>query len=245
MTRTAAHLALCAILGCLTSIAVAWGFAWPGHPGAAPSRVAPIAWPDAHEFMFFSEMERSKGAAAFQLRRSRGNVDAGRVQRRLSGEEINAEVATLVAEPNQTCHPPVGDFNFRAEHQFGWPRLCMWGAVDTVRQGCIRSAGDNLHIWKVRTRPGTLPPYLHDTLPFQRDAREDNRYLPTGILWTGLATNTACYATAWWLILLAPAQLRTFIRKRHGQCTRCAYDLRATPPSTPCPECGNSPTLYQ
>lgn len=228
MTRTAAHLAICAILGCLTSIAVAWGFALRGGVASAPSRLVVAALPDTQDCNHITRAAHSCGYVEIE-------------QQRWFSPRTDIEIVR--ASP-WLCHGPPEEGLRRREFQFGYPRLCMWGYVDTEDVFCATSSSGippssrNVRcVW--RSSAGSLSQQTRDARSFDRDAREGNLYVPTGILWTGLATNTACYATAWWLILLAPAQLRTFIRKRRGQCMRCAYDLRSTPAGSPCPECGS------
>jgi hypothetical protein len=47
-------------------------------------------------------------------------------------------------------------------------------------------------------------------------------------LWAPFLPLAACSAWLWWLDR----------KPKPGHCPRCRYDLSATPPSAPCPECG-------
>ena len=67
--------------------------------------------------------------------------------------------------------------------------------------------------------------------------------LPTGILPIGFAANSLLFAAAWLLLIPAPAKLRRLYRTRHNRCPSCNYDLHATPPNSPCPECGTQNRL--
>ena len=66
-------------------------------------------------------------------------------------------------------------------------------------------------------------------------------WIPRRVLWPGLLADTTFFAALWWALLIAPGITRRALRRRRGQCPTCAYDLRATPPSNPCPECGHKP----
>lgn len=98
----------------------------------------------------------------------------------------------------------------------GWPLPCMW----------FREVGDSMRhdgAWWIGTpgsRLATDPP------------------LPSWVAWRGLFLNVAFWSAAWAIVLLIPLALHRLRRTRVGLCTRCRYDLRATPAGSPCPECG-------
>ncbi len=66
------------------------------------------------------------------------------------------------------------------------------------------------------------------------------RFLPFGPIPLGLIIDTAFYGALWSIPLFGPILVRRVLRARHGRCPQCAYDLRATPTHSPCPECGTS-----
>jgi hypothetical protein len=121
----------------------------------------------------------------------------------------------------------------------------MWAATDSlVRRGfSVGSSVDShvLPVWK-----GSKSTFIPLELalvgadpddPFGDYRVRECSYVPTGILPRGMAINTAVYAGAWWLVLLAPRQIRTLIRRRRCQCITCGYDLAGNT-SGVCPECG-------
>jgi len=61
--------------------------------------------------------------------------------------------------------------------------------------------------------------------------------LPLRPLWPGLAMDCGLYSLGWILLLVVPGALRRGLRRRHGLCVVCGYDLRATVEPR-CPECG-------
>lgn len=69
-----------------------------------------------------------------------------------------------------------------------------------------------------------------------------HQHLPLLPVWPGFAINTMVYALALWLLLAAPAAVRSWraaSRIRRGLCPKCGYDLRGTPvDAITCPECG-------
>ncbi|MFN7022398.1 MAG: hypothetical protein ACK4WH_13860 [Phycisphaerales bacterium] len=64
--------------------------------------------------------------------------------------------------------------------------------------------------------------------------------IPLRPLPLGLTLNTFIFAVPWYVVLTAAGKLRRARRTRRGLCPRCAYDLRATPVESPCPECGRA-----
>jgi hypothetical protein len=64
--------------------------------------------------------------------------------------------------------------------------------------------------------------------------------LPYRPVWPGLILDTLFFASLWAALLYIPRAARRSLRRRRGLCPACAYDLRATPASSPCPECGQT-----
>lgn len=107
----------------------------------------------------------------------------------------------------------------------GWPMASLWHryTFDPARP-------------MVYTQTGAITlPWLHARDPMMGTLPLIVGYLP---VWQGLLVNTLVYAAAWWALLAASAAIRRWARIRRGACHACAYDLRATPPGSPCPECG-------
>ena len=67
------------------------------------------------------------------------------------------------------------------------------------------------------------------------------RLLPLCPLWPGFAANTIFYTATLWLPIRGPfvlrRHLRRHLRRKHGHCLSCGYDLRGDLVGG-CPECG-------
>lgn len=74
-----------------------------------------------------------------------------------------------------------------------------------------------------------------------RRGMTDVRHIPLRPVWPGLLANTAIYAAMWWLLIAVPLIVRRELRRRHGRCEHCGYDLQDT--KGPCPECGTPMTV--
>jgi len=64
--------------------------------------------------------------------------------------------------------------------------------------------------------------------------------LPYRPLWRGYLLNSLVWTLPIFVIMLLPSPIRRSLRRRRGLCPACAYDLRATPAGSPCPECGRT-----
>lgn len=119
----------------------------------------------------------------------------------------------------------------------GWPFLALWCEFET--EGAPGSQGGFPWIgsprggialpWPKVTPSWYIPPPPLAALPY--------RPLPIGLI-----ADTLFFATAWWMLLFGWRDLRRLRRRRKGRCERCTYDLHATPPNQPCPECGHQRT---
>lgn len=63
------------------------------------------------------------------------------------------------------------------------------------------------------------------------------RALPYRPLWLGFAVNTVLYS-ALWMPALCAGVIRRAWRLRHGRCLACGYDRRGLAAGARCPECG-------
>lgn len=62
--------------------------------------------------------------------------------------------------------------------------------------------------------------------------------IPTHPRFPALLLNAVTWSAITWLAVQMCLQLRAATRIHRRLCPHCAYDLRATPPDSPCPECG-------
>lgn len=111
----------------------------------------------------------------------------------------------------------------------GWPLLSM---VGTSSAG---TAGPNGRWHRIGTM--LIGPNRVWTVSPGR-AMGQGRKIPLTPMWPGFLADTVLYGLVWWVFLLALAAWIRRRRRRAGLCVHCRYDLRATPPGLPCPECG-------
>ncbi len=71
----------------------------------------------------------------------------------------------------------------------------------------------------------------------QQTLRTSEVVLPTRLFWTGFAVNTVAHGAFFFGLVRSPGLIRSRLRSRKGQCSRCGYLLRGI--RVPgCPECG-------
>ena len=68
------------------------------------------------------------------------------------------------------------------------------------------------------------------------------RLLPLRPIWPGFAINTLVYAVIAWTLTIGPFTIRRVIRRKHGRCVNCGYDLSHAEHEV-CPECGADESL--
>jgi len=126
---------------------------------------------------------------------------------------------------------PSGEPRNWEESASGWPVASMWSRLTEL---------DPLHWVDLPNNPRVLP---QDKL--ERGWLIDWSFLPTqsilpiGLIWRGFAINTPFYAVLRWLVTLGQFTLRRYIRREHGRCIKCGYDVRHTDHDA-CPECGTT-----
>lgn len=136
------------------------------------------------------------------------------------GPEIDWFLYRRWPDPGRT---PVAELHsWQVVRMYGWPMRCGWDGFAPNQElpqgpGWTESGYGGIQI----NRPGTM-----------------YRSLPTRPMWLGLAVDIVVFAALWMSVLWWTTTWRSRRRIRRGLCAVCAYDLRATPPASPCPECG-------
>jgi len=110
--------------------------------------------------------------------------------------------------------------------EWGFPFRCFWSW--SAEQRTSAAAGMTSRSVDGGALPIPGKPMSNGSLP----------YLP---IWFGLIANIAIYALALAGLRTSFVWCRGTLRRRRGLCPHCRYDLRATPPDAPCPECGRGP----
>ena len=121
--------------------------------------------------------------------------------------------------------PAPGADELRRVSAAGWPFLCLYSRqpVSSGGQWVPFEGQYGVHL------PFGLTPETAAITP-----------LPTLLLPSGLIFNTLFFALVLYALTLPLTFTRRALRRRRGLCPACAYDLRATPAGSPCPECGRT-----
>jgi hypothetical protein len=240
--RPSRSIPLVLALGLITTVAVAWGLAlFRTIPMYPRTRIGAFmrwdqAWNVAEapitgvldrwwgELSDTPTLEERKTQAPAAISAATSEISAIAAERPGIAAITRPPSWGTFAQPS----PPPLELDIGADTAFGWPRVCLWhSATSRYNQATSSVTGGTLH-GGLLVR-GEISVRGHDYLA-----------LPLRPIWSGLAANTVLYAALWWLLLFIPGIARIRLRARRGACTACGYDLRATSPGSPCPECGSS-----
>jgi hypothetical protein len=119
-----------------------------------------------------------------------------------------------------------------------------WAARPVLEDGShCPSVKTEAHGWPMRAMAAEAWDYgrfleYRQCRAWLRGSQEPIVLIPTRPIWLGLLVDSFLYTIAWYGALIIPRAIRRSLRHHRNQCPHCAYDLRATPPPPPCPECG-------
>lgn len=119
---------------------------------------------------------------------------------------------------------PPGNIQFVQVEVQGLPFPCAYGRV-IAPPGSTRLSMEGVYWFRFRDWKAT-------------PRRGDGLVLPLFPIWRGYILNTLVWGLPLFALTFIPPALRRSLRRRRGLCPACAYDLRATPAGSPCPECG-------
>lgn len=233
MTRWRHRLIMCAGLGVLTTIVIAWvcallvnpkgntrgptlgiaaidrdGWRWTliGNVGFGSTQLLWTPWPVAN-------LDRDNTPY------NTGLIPSWSVHARLSPESVPENSSYQI------------DF---IEDARGWPLRAFrsWRKTHTHAQSMkIGGVMESVQVYSPVQRFAWLemPGWINRSIQ------------PTGIplmpLWSGFLADSALFGATWFVMLFGPGMVRRGIRRRRGCCPMCAYDLRRNLDAG-CPECG-------
>ena len=239
------RIAVCLVLGMITTLAVAWACAWWINAGQGDFREG---WHDAQqtEWMRGWRITRRDAFGANRVvAMARGTVPV----------PPKAPIAILTREelvPWWSNLSQVMDEQVRAVHAQESTRRAQ-GDKTTVRPTVLfdDARGWPLPALRCRWDHGLVPGgpeggeilqggiELEPANPQQMSSLsiDDQRALPYWPIWRGLAVDTSFYATILFVLLGGIDFTRRELRRVRGRCIKCGYDLRGDF-STGCSECG-------
>ena len=241
------RLALAFILGVVTTIGVAWYYAWVARdgymycwssengadlvPDTAPTDpVTSIAlvrkWHTgsvAVHVTYWPAAVRPRNTTNDDMR---GKVSIGELHQPQPIKEIVSPFTIDEAAPEFITLKPVAGVlpsraaGIRTRERFavGWPMYALHCSNRAVSTSPL--IGRTEGAWIVNRTPTSWVMIPYYPLPM------------------GFAVNAALYASLWATLFLSVAIMRRRLRIRRDLCSNCAYDLSATPLDRPCPECG-------
>jgi len=237
------RVAVCLLLGVVTTVGVAWGLAWRWFgPHAQKSETQYTASDHRGERITVAQ-PGLRQQTVIQVPRRKFITETplfvscfGRDIEMYPGVEVDPAVrlphdgeawgvgrslSQLPGRAQSSCRVD--------EAASGWPRLCLWWGDLTVRQP------DETYSDYVVTKASTQRITLSNanvawfaTTP---------RALPVCPIWGGFVVNAMVYGAAWSGMVLVPPLVRRAVRRRRGLCAECGYDLSWLGAGV-CPECG-------
>ena len=220
---------LCALVGIVSSYAVAWSCVlwWPNGFRAAHDTTSSIPFrvPDGWSRPEGVELRYGWGVSSilwntYQLEEARKAQLA-----REEWERNNPGVVEIGGRRN-----PIWWQSGMFEFQAGWP----WRVV---RGSGSRPTFDVNEPWHEPTWDVIVVTHQPGSLHRSR--------LPLRPTFPGIVWCTALYGAIMYLLLFAPFDVRRLRRARRCRCVRCGYDLSGSTESARCPECGEATALVR
>lgn len=207
------RIAICLFLGIITTVAVAWG-CWMNVNPRAGTMIGSLRWAKSDSWSFW--VFHQNGATLVQ-----------RISQRADWMALESKYVPPRQLPQWSAvrrKPSADELQFTGsivEDARGWPLLSLYSESRVPPQ--------------IMSMPNNTAIVLQQ--PFEKGS------LPNRMIWFGFLTDSAIYAAAWSLLVIAPVLVNRDLRRHRGACAACGYDLRFTPHSTKCPECGASLTV--
>ncbi len=255
MRRPARTALLCLLLGLLTSLAAAVTLALSADPPGSPPNAMRSFIAHGQPWSIYESARFGARRAAWSLLTLDSLYTPQELKDRfpdgppadpaLALSTLREESEPFIAQRpgGRSFHAPAPWGQFAAgssapqpglrgsDYGFGWPFICMWYQVLGQDQGMTVVGADLRGGLLISGQPATV-------------GTSRSRIIPLYPAWLGLLGNTLAFSAAWAALLITiPLLLRT-LRRRRGLCPACAYDLRATPAGSPCPECGRGSNAH-
>ena len=207
------------VLGVVATVGVAWGVLFLPEPQLSASRLIRMG-PGEHGWDYALSQEWSSTRASIRFFPGVHPITHPLGARKTDWSDLvtpNIESVSLSL---------IGGGEDGVLVVSGWPRHCLAGARSATWLP-TRHHNDN---------------FTAGTLCVRSDSQSTSRnwfryHLPATPLWPGFPANTAIYGGAVFVLLSAPALVRSWRRRRRGGCANCGYDVSGIT-SGVCPECG-------
>ncbi len=216
------RIALCLLLGLISTVAVAWGFAARGSVGVWSVQLVLYENPDSGTSTW-NHAWKKVGIAGIERGGSWMMIPVGSYNHS-SSLTAKQPMASHWGLSDQARARRVDDRDcaFTIEWAFGWPFPALWTYQDEAVDGTIKRAGID------------LPFVYNENSAFYTTAPQA---LPIYPIWRGLLLDTGFFAAIWAIPMFGVPAVRARHRRKRGLCPNCAYDLGGDLASG-CPECG-------
>ncbi len=221
-SRLIKRTAVCAMLGLVTTVLVAWSFAAWGSVGVRSTTRGSVIF-TVPKTELWGHAFVTKGIGGVQrFNYWRGTAPAEHAAL-MSPEQFGPLRSSWGLSANDRAERVTSDAHeLTREWAFGFPMPALWLHQDIGPAGTIEQSGIPVPIAFYKgTKLRTIPP----------------RALPLSPAWFGLIVNTLVFGGLWWFVLFGVPAIRAKQRMDKGLCPKCTYDLIGDLDSG-CPECG-------